>query len=105
MELQITVYDDNDKITLLENSSTYTDSNGNWNIGTIAVPAYLNNEEKATLKSRYGETSKVSYDVEFSYDGQTYEPTIYLATSQGDANSFKKASISERGSLIAVLAW
>ncbi len=90
------VYDDNDKITLLENSSVYTDENGNWNIGTIAVPAYLNKEEKASLKAQYGETSRVSYDVEFSYDGQTYEPTIYLATSQGDASSFKGASTSER---------
>ena len=90
------VYDEDDNITLLEKSSTYTDENGNWSFGSIAVPAYLNDEEKESLKARYGENSKVSYDVEFTYDGQTYEPTIYLATSNGNASEFKSASTSGR---------
>ena len=89
-------YDENDNVTMLENSSTYTDENGNWSFESISVPAYLSDEEKANLKARYGENSKVSYDVEFAYDGQTYEPTIYLATSDGDASAFKSASTSGR---------
>lgn len=97
------VYDENDNITLLENSSTYTDENGNWTFGSIAVPAYLNEQEKTSLKAQYGETSKVSYDVEFSYDGQTYEPTKFLALKNEDgttrsceASEFRSASTSGR---------
>lgn len=37
-----------------------------------------------------------TYDVEFVYDGQTYEPTIFLATSNGDANAYRSASTADR---------
>ena len=36
------------------------------------------------------------YDIEFVYDGQTYEPTKFLQTSNGDANAYIKASTAER---------
>lgn len=90
------VYDENDHVTPLENSSVYTDSTGNWSLGSVAVPAFLNDEEEQALKAQYGQGIRISYDVEFAYDGQTYEPTTYLATSNGDAASFRNASTSER---------
>ena len=37
-----------------------------------------------------------TYDVEFVYDGQTYEPTKFLATSNGDANAYRSASTADR---------
>ena len=100
------VYDENDNVTLLENSSTYTDENGNWSFESIAVPAYLNDQEKSNLKSRYGETSKVSYDVEFSYDGQTYEPTKFLALKNEDGTTYScEASQFRSASTVGRDAW
>ena len=56
----------------------YTDAIGHWEAPNMKV---LDNG---------------TYDVEFVYDGQTYEPTIFLATSNGDANAYRNASTSER---------
>ena len=55
-----------------------TDANGYWEVPSIKV-------------------QKLSgYDVEFVYDGQTYEPTKFLATSDGNAEAYRNASTSER---------
>ncbi len=105
----INVYDESDLTTPLENV-TYTDNNGNWSFGAVSVPA-LTEEEKQT----YGDNYAVTYDVEFEYDGQTYEPTEFLATSEepksfvgadstnnmytdisNRATAFKTSSTSER---------
>ncbi len=48
-----------------------TKSDGKWEVPRIGVPA-LSDEEK---ENGYA----VSYDVEFVYDGQTYEPTEFLS--------------------------
>ena len=56
----------------------YTDAIGHWEAPNMKV---LDNG---------------TYDVEFVYDGQTFEPTIFLATSNGDANAYRNASTSER---------
>lgn len=69
----------------------YTDDNGNWIAPRMSVP--------------YSESKQVGYyDVEFVYDGQTYEPTTALVTAGGDAKSkingnastYMNASTSER---------
>ena len=55
-----------------------TDANGYWEVPSIKV-------------------QKLSgYDVEFVYDGQTYEPTKFLATSNGNAEAYRSASTAER---------
>lgn len=56
----------------------YTDAIGHWEAPNMKV---LENG---------------TYDIEFVYDGQTYEPTKFLATSNGDANAYRNASTSER---------
>ena len=80
------VYDENDLTTHLENY-TYTDDNGNWSFGAVSVPA-LTEDEKAI----YGDSYVVTYDVEFEYDGQTFEPTEFLATAGGQAQSYVGAN-------------
>ena len=89
----IYAYDENDHLTPIDNY-TYTDSDGNWSFGSISVPAF--NLEDSTESSYYNAGYDVSYDVTFTYDGQTYEPTTFLATSNGDANAFRSASTSGR---------
>lgn len=69
-------YDENNLTTRVDNS-TYTDENGNWRFGAVSVPAFVNNE-----KDLYGNSYVVTYDVEFEYDGQTYEPTEFLASAR-----------------------
>ena len=61
---------------------------GHWFAPRMSVPALKENEKGQGLKARY--------DIEFIYDGQTYEPTKLLATSNGDANAYIKATTSER---------
>lgn len=68
-----TVYDDGVEIS----QPIITTDNGHW--------------EAPSLKMQKG-----TYDVEFVYDGQTYEPTKFLATSNGDAGAYKGASTSGR---------
>lgn len=69
----------------------FTDADGNWTAPRMAVP--------------YEEGSGAGYyDIEFKYDGQTYEPTTALVTAGGDAKNkingnaetYMKASTSER---------
>lgn len=80
-----------------------TKSDGKWNVPRISVPA-LTDDEKAQ-----GYTS-VDYDVEFAYDGETYEPTEFLSyqikkngektKNQGSnpekANEYRNAKTSEK---------
>lgn len=86
-------YDENDNLTQIPNY-TYTDSDGNWSFGAISVPAF--DLENGTENSYYNSGYDVSYNVTFSYDGQTYEPTTFLATSNGNASSYIGASTSGR---------
>lgn len=69
----------------------YTDIDGNWTAPRMTVPY----EEDG---------GNGYYDIEFKYDGQTYEPTTALVTAGGDAKNkingnaetYMKASTSER---------
>lgn len=64
----------------------YTDIDGTWDVAKVEITVAKN-----------GEQGRVRYGVEFGYDGQTYEPTTFLVTGNGDANSYKKASRVDRG--------
>ena len=75
-------YDENNLVTRVDNV-TYTDENGNWSFGAVSVPAFTESEKEA-----YADNYTVTYDVEFEYDGQTYEPTEFLATAGGETNSY-----------------
>lgn len=57
-----------------------TKSDGKWDVPRIGVPGVEQ------------EGYSASYDVEFAYDGQTYETTTFLATANGDGASFKNAT-------------
>ncbi len=65
----------------------YTDENGKYQIPNINVPGSGNMKEKGY---------QISYDVEFMYDGQHYEASKALPTSNGDANKYKTASKKEK---------
>lgn len=65
-----------------------TCSDGTWEAPRVKIPTVTDEQKSA------GYTA--SYDVEFVYDGQTYEPTTFLATSNGDAASFINASTAEK---------
>ena len=79
---QATVYKDinNAEIPL----PIMTESDGTWNAPRVKIPAVSKEQQDAGFTA--------GYDVEFVYDGQTYEPTKFLATSNGDANSFVNAT-------------
>ena len=83
---EATVYKDinNTEISL----PIITSSDGTWSAPRVKIPA-VSEEQKSA-----GYTA--GYDVEFVYDGQTYEPTKFLATSNGDAASFVNASTAEK---------
>ncbi len=72
-----------------------TTPDGKWEAPRLHILS-LTDEEKSA-----GATT-VKYDVEFVYDGQTYEPTIFLSKVnnnkyvQGDASEYLKASTSGR---------
>ena len=90
--------DDNLKATL-----TYpiiTNSSGEWKAQGIELSAMTEEEKNAG-----GE--RVRFDVEFVYDGQTYEPTTFLAKEgydstglaayiEGKAEDYMEADLSER---------
>ena len=61
-----------------------TSSDGTWKAPRVKIPSVSKEQKDA------GYTA--GYDVEFVYDGQTYKPTKFLATSNGDANSFVNAT-------------
>ena len=84
-------YDPNNLVTRID-AVAYTDASGNWSIPAISVPAFVSEEERA----KYADNYVVTYDVEFEYDGQTYEPTTFLTTSNGDSNAYINASTSEK---------
>lgn len=65
-----------------------TDGSGYWIAPRVKIPT-VTDEQKAN-------GYKASYDVEFVYDGQTYEPTKFLATSSGDAASYINAKTAEK---------
>lgn len=68
----------------------YTDDTGNWGTEKIDVPAFTDAEKESGLYGSFNDEHEfvvsdnyiVTYDVEFEYDGQTYEPTTLLATAQ-----------------------
>lgn len=82
-------YDANNLSTPVDNW-TYTDENGNWSFGAISVPAFTENEEYDLEKYC------VTYDVEFGYDGQTYEPTEFLAEADNNSKKFINSTTSQR---------
>jgi len=75
-----------------------TENGGRWDAPRVSVPALSDDEKDNGYTARY--------DVEFIYDGQTYEPTKFLATSerdgsakddiQGKAERYKTASTTNR---------
>ena len=67
----------------------YTDENGKYEIPNIEVPG--EGEGKLT-EDGYD----VSYEVEFMYDGQHYEASPALVTSNGDADTYINASKQEK---------
>lgn len=106
-----TVYDDSGNIISRNIATAYADtknnelnfpiitkSDGKWNVPRISVPARTDEEKENGYSVRY--------DVEFVYDGETYEPTEFLSyriskdgtkkRNEGDnkqkADTFKKAS-------------
>lgn len=64
----------------------YTDIDGTWSVPKVEITV-----------AKEGESGRVRYGVEFGYDGQTYEPTTFLVTGNGDANAYKSASRIDRG--------
>ncbi len=65
-----------------------TNNFGRWDAPRVKIPT-VTDEQKAN-------GWRASYDVEFVYDGQTYEPTTFLATSGGDVSQFLNASTAEK---------
>ncbi len=61
-----------------------TSGDGTWTAPRVKIPSLTKGEEDL------GYTA--GYDVEFVYDGQTYEPTNFLATANGDASKFVNAT-------------
>ena len=64
----------------------YTDVDGTWNVAKVEITV-----------TKAGESGRVRYGVEFGYDGQTYEPTQFLVTGNGNASVYKNASRIDRG--------
>lgn len=79
------IYDQDNKTEL--QYPIYTDSDGKYKIPNINVPGTGNMQEK---------DYEISYDVEFKYDGQHYEASKALPTSNGDASQYIKASKEEK---------
>lgn len=71
------------------NYPIYTDKNGKYEIPNIEVPG----EGEGKLTERGYD---VSYEVEFLYDGQHYEASPVLVTSNGNADTYIKASKQEK---------
>lgn len=65
-----------------------TNNFGRWDAPRVKIPT-VSEDQKAS-------GWRASYDVEFVYDGQTYEPTTFLATSGGDVSQFLNASTAEK---------
>ena len=63
-----------------------TSGDGSWTAPRVKIPTVSEDQSSS------GYTA--GYDIEFIYDGQTYEPTKFLASSNGDAASFVNATTS-----------
>lgn len=61
----------------------YTSADGVWEAPRMAVTGLTDSEKEAGAV-------RADYDVEFTYDGQTYKPTDFLVS--GTAEEFRKAS-------------
>ena len=61
----------------------YTSADGVWQAPRMTVPGLLDSEKEAGAV-------KADYDVEFTYDGQTYKPTDFLVS--GNVEHFRTAS-------------
>ncbi len=87
------IYDANNNKKLSQ--PIYTDANGKYTIPNINVPGYEVRKDGKPVdegipyltEGRYD----ISYDVEFKFDGQHYEASKALVTSNGDANAYIKA--------------
>ena len=69
----------------------YTNTDGYWEAPRMSVP-FLTEEEKAEGGI------KADYDVEFTYDGQTYKPTDFLVS--GTVEEFRKASNADKSKFL-----
>lgn len=79
------IYDEDNKTELAY--PIYTDRNGKYKIPNINVPGTGDMKEQ---------DYNISYDVEFKYDGQHYEASDALPTSNGDATKYINASKEEK---------
>ena len=72
-----------------------TTNNGKWEAPKLQILSLTDEEKAAGAKT-------VKYDVEFVYDGQTYEPTIFLSKVdndkyvEGNSSEYLEASTSAR---------
>ncbi len=62
-----------------------TSGGGNWQISGLSVTGFTQAEKSRGYSTNSG--CKVKYDVEFVYDGQTYEPTKVLSYKSGNGYS------------------
>lgn len=69
------------------NFPLYTSADGVWQAPKMTVPGLLDSEKEAGAV-------KADYDVEFTYDGQTYKPTDFLVS--GNVEHFKTATNAGR---------
>ena len=60
-----------------------TSGGGNWKVTGLNVTGFTNEEKSKGYTTDNG--YRVKYDVEFVYDGQTYEPTKALSYKEGNA--------------------
>lgn len=87
------IYDANNKTKLSQ--PIYTDANGKYTIPNINVPGYEvkidGSPSDETVPYLTQGRYDISYDVEFKFDGQHYEASKALATSNGNAEAYIKA--------------
>ena len=65
-----------------------TGKDGHWEAPGILLHKVKNEDDEETFEK--------AFYVEYVYDGQTYEPTKYLATSNGDASTYIDATTEDR---------
>lgn len=65
----------------------YTTADGLWQAPRMEVPGLSDSDKEA-------DAVKADYDVEFTYDGQTYRPTDFLVS--GNVEHFRKASNAQK---------
>ena len=63
-----------------------TGEDGHWSVDKISVPALTELEANSGLTFENG--WRIRYDVEFYYDGVTYEPTDFLVDADGDVGTY-----------------